>query len=654
MGANTSSERVQDEIRNINYGNSGSEVAFNPGTGDREVIGNESELSDSTIVSGVARDGFAGVDRRPERVQDVIANVNYAPFSESSEEVAFDPEKGELFLIRNRNELSSDSTVISDVAKDGFAGGDRRPERIQNEIAEINYGNSGSEVAFNPATGELEVVRNKSELSPGSTVVDSVVEDGFAGGDRRPERVQDAIANYAPFLESSEVAFESGRGELVLARNRNEFSSDSTVISDVAKDGFGINAPVVYAYEEEVAEFLKKGGEPLKRGVAFEWKDEDVYHVHVETPKTAVSGTPCMSFFAYVSQEDFASDKAILAEKLGITTYFKEGNFYNKAILCVFSYNGSAVQKAAVLLSGHSIRECDFKYVPKKSELYSRAKGLLEVDVLEKKSVAIIGLGSFGSNIAIELAKAGIGHFKLFDFDRVELSNIARHTCGINDLGRYKTHAIRDAILQKNPFAGVSTFEININENEPLLISEIKDVDIILCLTDENQSRSRLNALAIEYGKKIIYGRAITRAEGGDVFRYVPGENKPCLACLIGKGLFNFQQEEISSERQANRDLPAYTSAENRNAAIQVGLSSDILPVCNLIVKLTLVELSKGLNSGLSSLEEDLVADYYIWANRREVKYRAFPKMEYRANQLSILRWYGVRVTKDEHCLICN
>ncbi|MDY0278447.1 MAG: hypothetical protein RBQ97_10235, partial [Acholeplasma sp.] len=163
-----------------------------------------------------------------------------------------------------------------------------------------------------------------------------------------------------------------------------------------------------------------------------------------------------------------------------------------------------------------------------------------------------------------------------------------------------------------------------------------------------------LNTIAVEIKKKIIFGRAITRAEGGDVFRYNPVENKPCLACLIGKGLFNFQQEEISTARQASMNLPAYTSVEDKAAAIQVGLSSDILPICNMIVKLTLVELSKGLSSGLASLEEDLIADYYIWANRREIKYKNLPKMEFKANQPSILRWYGVRVPKDQNCFICN
>ena len=39
----------------------------------------------------------------------------------------------------------------------------------------------------------------------------------------------------------------------------------------------------------------------------------------------------------------------------------------------------------------------------------------------------------------------------LIDFDRLELSNVARHVCGVNDLGRYKTFAVRDSILQKNP-----------------------------------------------------------------------------------------------------------------------------------------------------------------------------------------------------------
>jgi molybdopterin/thiamine biosynthesis adenylyltransferase len=529
-------------------------------------------------------------------------------------------------------------------------GIDRRPDKVQDEIASINKYSSGKEVAFNPQTGELEVVDNQSD-APNSTIVTDVADDGFAIGDKRPDRVQDEIANinYNDNI-GREVAFNPQTGELEIVDNQSD-APNSTIVTNVTNDGFA-NKPVVYAYEEEIVSLLKKGNQTAK-GIAYEWEGEDVYHVHIEAPKISVSGMPCMSFFCIVNNEDFSLPKEKLLEKIDLKSYFGNSEF-NKVIICIFSLIETTLQKLAWIVSDNTMTDCELKYVPQKSELYSRSKGLLEVNVLETKSVAIIGLGSFGSNIAIELAKAGIGNFKLFDFDRVELSNIARHTCGVNDLGRYKTHAIRDAILQKNPFANVSTFEININDHVDTLVAEIKGVDIILCLTDENQSRSRLNALAIEHRKTIIYGRAITRAEGGDVFRYTPDENKPCLACLIGNGLFNFQNEEISSQRQADRDLPVYTSAENKAAAVQVGLSSDILPICNMIVKLTLVELSKGLNGGLASLEEDLIADYYFWANRRENKYKNLPKMEYKANQLSILRWYGVRVKKNEHCLACG
>ena len=133
--------------------------------------------------------------------------------------------------------------------------------------------------------------------------------------------------------------------------------------------------------------------------------------------------------------------------------------------------------------------ERNVNYIPSKDDLYSRSKGILEVNVLESKRVMIVGLGSFGSQIAIELAKAGVGHFSLFDFDRVELHNLARHTCTIKDLGRLKTDAIYDAIVGKNPYAHVEKFPIDINDDLQLLHDEISKADIVICATDNNTSR---------------------------------------------------------------------------------------------------------------------------------------------------------------------
>lgn len=82
------------------------------------------------------------------------------------------------------------------------------------------------------------------------------------------------------------------------------------------------------------------------------------------------------------------------------------------------------------------IREGKLKYIPAGSELYSRSKGLLEVSVLENCKVGIVGLGSGGSPVALELAKAGVGHLVLIDFDRLELANVVRHVCGSDNEGK--------------------------------------------------------------------------------------------------------------------------------------------------------------------------------------------------------------------------
>jgi len=412
--------------------------------------------------------------------------------------------------------------------------------------------------------------------------------------------------------------------------------------------------PLVYIHQEQVISALGFVNQ-YQKGVAFEWKDENVYHLHIKTPKVAPSGYPSLGLFYVLSpSQEFANCESLIYD-FSEKSYNEDSFFYGKIVFIFLQQTKEGVSKKGYIKDANGVQECEICYIPSKSELYSRSKGLLEIDILENKKVLIIGLGSFGSYISIELAKAGIGNFTLFDFDRIELSNIARHICGINELGRYKTHAISDAIKSKNPYAQVSTFEMDINLNLQVFREECAKSDLIICVTDENRSRSNINQIALELKKNVIFGRAITRAEGGDVFRLNSvDKDMPCLACLIGDGLFNYQKEEISTHKQADRDAPDYVSPEQKNAIIQVGLSSDIAPICNMIVKVALVELSKGLNSGIASLEDDLIANYYVWANRRENAYKSWSKLGYVATEPTILRWYGVRVRKNNECLVCN
>jgi len=394
--------------------------------------------------------------------------------------------------------------------------------------------------------------------------------------------------------------------------------------------------------------------EPL-RGVGYEWPGEGVIHAYLDAPRFKIQGKPIDVFFICINTPDNVIDTysfaGIMENKISEIDIKM-----HKPFLTVFVFRNTIEAHIKAFFKNDTIlEECDVLNIPGKEELYSRSKGLLESNALADKNILIIGLGSFGSHIAVELAKAGIGNFSLVDFDRLELSNVSRHVCGVNELGRYKTCAVKDAILLKNPYANVATIEADINKAPEQLKQLIEAADITICVTDNNRSRFNINTIALQLNKVILFGRAITRAEGGDVFK-LNGNIGPCYNCLVGDNamVHAFGEEEISSRKQADATLPAYTTAEDKDAVVQVGLSSDISPICNMMVKLALVELSKNTSSEILSLENELTYNYYLWANRRERQYLNWGLFNNPENKPTILRWYGVKVAKKTSCFSCT
>jgi len=90
--------------------------------------------------------------------------------------------------------------------------------------------------------------------------------------------------------------------------------------------------------------------------------------------------------------------------------------------------------------------------------IFSRNTGILETDWMLEKTAFILGCGSVGSLVALELARSGVGRFVLVDNDILAFHNLCRHQCGIDDVGAFKVHVLRDRILAINPFATVDTY----------------------------------------------------------------------------------------------------------------------------------------------------------------------------------------------------
>ena len=81
-------------------------------------------------------------------------------------------------------------------------------------------------------------------------------------------------------------------------------------------------------------------------------------------------------------------------------------------------------------------------------------------DVQKKFSaatVAICGLGGLGSNVAISLARAGIGTLILIDFDRVDITNLHRQQYKANQIGMNKTDALSDNLKEIAPYIEFET-----------------------------------------------------------------------------------------------------------------------------------------------------------------------------------------------------
>jgi len=72
-------------------------------------------------------------------------------------------------------------------------------------------------------------------------------------------------------------------------------------------------------------------------------------------------------------------------------------------------------------------------------------------DHLSKFRVGIAGAGGLGSNCAAALARSGIGTLVISDFDVVEPANLNRQYFFINQLGMFKTTALKETIARINP-----------------------------------------------------------------------------------------------------------------------------------------------------------------------------------------------------------
>jgi len=122
---------------------------------------------------------------------------------------------------------------------------------------------------------------------------------------------------------------------------------------------------------------------------------------------------------------------------------------------------------------------------------------------ISSKTVAVCGLGGLGSNIAIALARTGIGKLVLIDFDKVDITNLHRQQYKVNQIGMNKAEALRDNLKEINPYLEVEIHNVYLDENNAKDI--LPDANIICEAFDNAEAKANIvNFVLSEMPEKYI------------------------------------------------------------------------------------------------------------------------------------------------------
>ncbi|WP_320950225.1 sulfur carrier protein ThiS adenylyltransferase ThiF [Fusobacterium sp.] len=121
---------------------------------------------------------------------------------------------------------------------------------------------------------------------------------------------------------------------------------------------------------------------------------------------------------------------------------------------------------------------------------------------LKKTRVCILGLGGLGSNVAVLLARSGIGFLKLVDFDTVEASNLNRQQYRISHIGIKKTEAMKSIIKEINPFVETEVLDIKIDRKN--IYSTVGDIEIVVEAFDRAETKAMLMEELLTNTNKIV------------------------------------------------------------------------------------------------------------------------------------------------------
>jgi molybdopterin-synthase adenylyltransferase len=212
--------------------------------------------------------------------------------------------------------------------------------------------------------------------------------------------------------------------------------------------------------------------------------------------------------------------------------------------------------------------------------------------------ICIVGLGSVGSMVAECLARTGVAHFILIDFDSYEKKNRDRSmNVKRSHIGKLKVDVTARAIKENGTAQRITIDKIAKSIYEEEAFKAALNADIIFSCVDRPHPRQILNFIAyahmvpvIDGGIRVRTNSTNTRLIGADWKIQTIGIGRPCLECLeqFTAFLANMDKEGLLDDPKymegADESIRKLVSNENVFAFSMNVASFEVLQLLSMIV----------------------------------------------------------------------
>ena len=160
--------------------------------------------------------------------------------------------------------------------------------------------------------------------------------------------------------------------------------------------------------------------------------------------------------------------------------------------------------------------------IPSQQEMLAALEmrqGAEAVCKLQAATVAVCGLGGLGSNIAISLARAGVGKLILVDFDCVDVTNLHRQQYKACQVGLPKPEALLANLKEIAPYTEYEThFEKVTAENVDRIVG---GAQVVCEAFDNAEAKAMLVNAVLETmpQKFLVAASGMAGFEGGNTIR---------------------------------------------------------------------------------------------------------------------------------------